>query len=969
MLMLAVAPEASHAQVQPNAAWRTIRTTHFRIHFVPPTEEFARRAAADAERAYEQLSRELVPPRGTVDLVISDDVDYSNGYARTFPTNQVVIYAHPPVDALSLRNYGDWGMLVITHELTHIFHLDRVRGPWRAMQYVFGRNPALFPASYEPAWLVEGLAVFYESRLTGVGRLQSSDHRAVARATALGAVFPGLADISSSSSRFPGGGAVYVYGSLLFDELARAHGDSGVPRFVERSSAQLIPFFLDRAARRSFGATFTDAWHAVRDSARADAGITRAPMPGWRPLASGFDVAEYPRWRDTSLVVAASTGRESPGAYLIGRDGIVRRLGRRVGGGANTPLSDGGLLVAQLEFDGPYRVRSDLYVERALGSTQLTHNARLSQPDARRDGEIVAVRTVAGSTHLARVARDGSRIWPLVPATLDTQWAEPRWSPKGDRIVAVRIPRGALSEIVVLDTLGGVEDVLASESHSVSASPSWTPDGLRVVYASDRTGRRELYAVDVPRRDASTSLGGRRISDAVTAIEFPEPGPERAAPTATEIAAVHLEANGFVVGIAPLAQSDSLSPTTRSDSVVSRAVRLLPAVSTVTTQSRRYSPWATLLPRYWFPIVSGGNGETRLGASTSAEDVVGRHAYVAEAWAGSRGIEQGGAFYYEWAGLANPLLDLGVEQNWDALGAITDAGGARVGTLRRRMRTASASLLWRRVRTRNSLALRLGAELESRDYAADSRALLARLPSFYQRTRELPAILATISGANTQHPSRSMSPEDGFGAHLSAARHWESRVRASGYTRLTGAVTAYKSLDLPGYSHHVVAIRAAGGWTDARDGTELTVGGSSGDEVAIATTSLGGRREFPVRGYVAGSLGGTRVVAGSAEYRMPAFRPSKGVRFLPVFIDRTSVSVFSDAAAAWCPEALVAAARCGSASRPGRPLVSAGAELLAQTAFPYDAPLLLRLGYAAPVGRVPTATSDRGVYLSLGLSF
>jgi hypothetical protein len=49
--------------------------------------------------------------------------------------------------------------------------------------------------------------------------------------------------------------------------------------------------------------------------------------------------------------------------------------------------------------------------------------------------------------------------------------------------------------------------------------------------------------------------------------------------------------------------------------------------------------------------------------------------------------------------------------------------------------------------------------------------------------------------------------------------------------------------------------------------------------------------------------------------------------------------------------------------------VSAGAELLAETAFPYDAPLLLRLGYAAPVGRVPAGTDDRGLYVSFGFSF
>jgi hypothetical protein len=399
------------------------------------------------------------------------------------------------------------------------------------------------------------------------------------------------------------------------------------------------------------------------------------------------------------------------------------------------------------------------------------------------------------------------------------------------------------------------------------------------------------------------------------------------------------------------------------------AGRELPEVSSVTTASQAYSARRTLVPRYWFPIIAGGNGETRLGASTSANDVVGRHAYVAEGWIGSRGIEQGGALYYEWSGLANPVLDVSVDQNWDALGSIVDSTNARLGTLRRRMRTAAASFVWRRQRTRNVLAFRLGAQYEWRDYAADTRALFAGLPAFYHRTRELPAVIATIAASNAQRPSRSISPEDGFGAHLSTERHWEANVAASAYTRVTGAITAYRSLDLPGFAHHVMALRAAGGWTDARDGTELTIGGSTGDEVAIATTNIGGRREFPLRGYAPGSLGGTRVVAGSAEYRAPAFRPSKGVRFLPIFLDRTSVSVFSDAAAAWCSAPLVAARLCGSASHPGTPLVSAGAELLAETAFPYDAPLLLRLGYAAPVGRVPAGTDDRGVYVSFGFSF
>ncbi|MFL5524677.1 MAG: peptidase S9, partial [Gemmatimonadaceae bacterium] len=84
------------SQLPPNDNWRTIHTQHFRVHFTPPLEDEARRAAVNAERAYSQLSAELGPPRGTIDLVVSDNVDYVNGYATPFPSNRIVVYAHPP---------------------------------------------------------------------------------------------------------------------------------------------------------------------------------------------------------------------------------------------------------------------------------------------------------------------------------------------------------------------------------------------------------------------------------------------------------------------------------------------------------------------------------------------------------------------------------------------------------------------------------------------------------------------------------------------------------------------------------------------------------------------------------------------------------------------------------------------------------------------------------------------------------
>ena len=98
-----------------------------------------------------------MPPRGTIDLVVSDDVDYVNGYATPFPAT-ASSSPHPPVNASGLRNYADWNSLVITHELTHIStSIDRAEEQDQQSR----RNPLLFPNSYEPSWVVEGHRVFF----------------------------------------------------------------------------------------------------------------------------------------------------------------------------------------------------------------------------------------------------------------------------------------------------------------------------------------------------------------------------------------------------------------------------------------------------------------------------------------------------------------------------------------------------------------------------------------------------------------------------------------------------------------------------------------------------------------------------------------------------------------------------------------------------------------------------------------
>src|SRR4030081_270524 len=123
-IALLALPSVMRAQPAAYHHYRTLETAHFRVHTTPALEREGRVVAAAAERANARVSRELAPPRGIVDIVVSGDADYSNGSATPIPSNRIIVFAHPPLENEGLRVDEDWLTLVVTHELTHVFHLD-----------------------------------------------------------------------------------------------------------------------------------------------------------------------------------------------------------------------------------------------------------------------------------------------------------------------------------------------------------------------------------------------------------------------------------------------------------------------------------------------------------------------------------------------------------------------------------------------------------------------------------------------------------------------------------------------------------------------------------------------------------------------------------------------------------------------------------------------------------------------------
>lgn len=962
----------SHLRAQaPNLHWRSIETQHFVVTFTPPVEGLARRIAADAERAYTQLSQHLHPPRGKIDVVISDDVDASNGSATPYPTNRIIIYANPPVSESALRYTNDWGQLVITHELTHIFHLDRSRGVWSVGQKIFGRAAALFPNLYQPSWITEGLAVYEESKLTGAGRIEGSEHRMIARSTEIEHVFPSLGALSLSQGRFPFGEHAYGYGSLFIDYLARSRGDSAVRKFVETSSAQLIPYLIDIPARQSFGETFEHAWRLFQDSIGRTVPTTLAdPAVGWRQLTRDGAYVNSPRWfGDSALVYSGTPGRQSFGAYRVDLNGKRRRIGRRNSESPNIAIGPDRILFAQSDFVNPYQIRSDLWIQDHGHERQITHGARLRDPDARADGQIVAMQILPGATRLVRVSPDGKRITPITVGSYDVQWTEPRWSHRGDRIAAVRWQRGNLSQIVILDSLGRELQVIASQ-RSIQATPSWSWDDSGVYYSSDYTGSAQIYL-------AKLAGGTYRVSNAATGLFEPQASPHN-----DHLASVLFRADGYHLGVSSCCDASQLQWTPEP-----RQVALLPSnvppLIVDSTPSKPFNPWRTFLPRYWLPTVDPGiDGGYRAGGLTSGFDVVGRHTMTASLefpLNGRGGIT--GNVAYQYAGLGRPVIQVDASQDWESLGTAfaRDASRTPIGEVFRRTLNAEALATWLRIGARASSSLTGGLAIEHRTHTIDADIPLTSLdttgglgsPTF-------PTLIVAAGYNNSQFPPFAISPEDGVNLSVTMRDRFNSAANGTGGSSYSTVASAavYKSLDLPGFAHHVLALRGSAGVADENASGYFSVGGASGTTFQIIPgyTIGEGRRTFPVRGYSAGTLLGTRAATGSVEYRIPLLLTGNAPWTLPFFLDRSSISLFGDYGIAWCPDIKAGREVCNIPNQiftQKLDITSVGAELTVNLGvLSWDVPYRFRLGVAAPMqNRVFFGQPRLQGYLIGGLSF
>jgi len=936
---LTVFPARAGVSYDPALTWRTLHSTHFRIHYYEGEETLAQRTAATAERVHTNLSPVIGwQPEESVDIVLTDRQDITNGYASFFPANRMTIFVTPPDEITGIEDHGGWLETVLTHEYLHILHLDKATGTPRFLRHVFGRNILLFPNALQPAWLIEGIATWHETDpARGIGRGQSSYYDMLLRMEVDNGVKP-LHQINQPIVTWPGGATPYIYGVAFYNFLADQQGAERIQMLVDSYSDNIIPFRINSNSRQTLGAELTDLWPRFeqylkeRYGTRLDSIRHAGIVAGKRVTRHGYFGGAARALPDGDIVYIRMDGASEPALLRQAADGTQRWCASVHAGAHLTVHPRAGALLAQPEINRNANYFYDLYrVDLANGSVRrLTHGARYRYAAWNPGGSrILAVHNEGGKNALHLLDDTGKQAEVLWTGEQDVVFADPDWSPDGTSVaLAVWRPQNGWNLERFL--IGTRSFELLTRDSAIEAQPQFTSNGKALLFTSDHGGVYNLRRLDLASGKLTTlsNVEGGAFHPTQARVDGP-------------VFYTGYHAAGFDIYRLDV---PATLPTPAAAPGASAIVANDDPVPEGLTVSN-YSPYNGLRPRWWLPHVGIDAQRTELGVLTSGWDPLLRHIYY---------LNMAYDFTNEWfAGSVDYIYDRFYPtfklhaSRYSALDLDPNNDPLRVRTSDTYMGEIMLPFLQYR---RNMTLHAAGYTVRG----ADSWTATGVAPRADRTDNVLG--YAFVYDSTRRYP---LSISRSRGAQLSVTAETSDTIEGSDYSGEVYTLDGRAFLPLAG--EHVLALRLAGGWGNASP-RPFRLGGSLSANAAplpLDTALLNSpfdQREFALRGYDSGlaSLTGRRMVLAAAEWRFPLARIERGFMAPPLSIHQVSGSVFAETGDAW-----------DTGRSPGGYSTGAGIEANAEVNLFYSLAFHLRLGYAH--GYADNGSNQ--VYLQLGSSF
>ncbi len=547
---------------RPFAAWRTVETDNFVIHYPNEMAEWTLPLVSRLEAVHTAVSN-LVghAPERRVTVVVMDPYNVSNAMALPFlDAPSIMLWPTPPNPRSGIGHHTGWGEILAIHEYGHIAHLT-----------IPSRNPrqrllwSLVPINLgpinrrSPRWVAEGYATYIEGKLTGSGRPHGVFRPAILRQWALEGRLPTYRQLSGSGD-FMGRAMAYLVGSAFLEWLVEQRGEETLNHLWRRLSAR---------QNRSFGAAFAGVYGGSPEElyGRFTVEVTRRALAAQQLLErEGLIEGETVQRRewftgdptlspDGSRIAVVLPARDGTSRLVIWpaaeepedeRAVQARERARRMdpedvpaidsrprprralatlhpveGRPHEAPrfLPDGRwVLVTRSEplGDGTYRPDLFLWDWETGDLLRITRRAGIREADPSPAGRrAVGVRCLNGICDLVRVDLESGSVETIHHGLPDRVFYRPRYSPNGRQIV-VAVQEEGRWRLALTGENGGEFAYVDPDDGASRYDATFLPDGQSLVTVSESGGVANLELLDLA---TGTVVPLTRVTSAAVAPE------------------------------------------------------------------------------------------------------------------------------------------------------------------------------------------------------------------------------------------------------------------------------------------------------------------------------------------------------------------------------------------------------------------------------------------------------------------
>jgi len=518
--------------------WFTIETPHFFVHFHNGEERSARVVAKVAEDIYGPVtSLYHHEPDQKVSIVLKDYDDYSNG-ASYFYDNKIELWA-PPLD-FDLRGTHNWFRNVVAHEFTHIIqiqtsmkfgrHVPGIYLQWlgyeaeRRQDVLYGYPNVIvsYPISgfIVPSWFAEGVAQYNRPEMSY--DYWDSHRDMILRMYALDGNMLTWSEMSVFGKTSLGNESSYNAGFSMVKYISETYGPDAIPR-IAKNLSDLTETTIDGAIQRALGISGEELYkewrtHTLAQYRERTEPILRHRVEGETIGSVGFGNF-YPAFSPDGKKIAYTSNKTSDyfgmsSVYIYDIESKKEtEVDEKVLSSVSWSPDGSKIYYSKITRDNPHWSGvGDVYVYDLVRKeeTRLTHGLRALNPSLSPDGKSIAFTREGDATmNVGIIDSDGKNFRLLTHFKNGEQVFTPKWSPDGASVIFGCALREA-QDVARVTVADGTFEMLLTGSED-QRNPSYSPDGKKIYFVSDKTGIFNIYTYDLQTKaveQVSNVLGG-----------------------------------------------------------------------------------------------------------------------------------------------------------------------------------------------------------------------------------------------------------------------------------------------------------------------------------------------------------------------------------------------------------------------------------------------------------------------------